>query len=70
MDELHAAIAAYLRRQNPRRLAPRPPPVPFVPGPRCRDCGARIVSPIGELFALAPLVAARRCLDCYLWAAA
>ncbi len=70
MDELHAAVAAHLRRQNPRLLTPCPPPVPFVPGPRCRDCGARIVSPTGGLLALAQLVAARRGVDYYVREAA
>jgi hypothetical protein len=69
VEELHAAITAYLRRHNPRYVTPCPPPVPFLPGPRCRDCGARIVAE-GEPFALAQLVAARRCVHCYLREAA
>ncbi len=68
MEELHAAIAAYLRRHNRRILTPYPPPVPLEQA-RCRSCGV----PIGagaEPGALGYLLAARRCLGCYLRAAA
>lgn len=64
MEELHATIAAYLRRQNPRILAPCPPPIPLAQV-GCRSCG----QPIGagaEPGALGTLIAARRCLGCYL----
>jgi len=68
MEQLHAAIAAYLREHNPRILTPCPHPVPLAQS-RCRSCGL----PIGEGFepgALGALIAARRCLGCYLREAA
>ena len=68
MEELHAAIACYLREHNPRLLTPCPPPVPLAQV-RCRSCG----QPIGagaEPGALGSLIAARRCLGCYLREAA
>jgi hypothetical protein len=68
-DELHAAIAAYLRRQ--RRPLPRPTAAeagdhplrglrtgPFVP--RCRVCGAPVDNDDG-LFNLADMQRVREC---------
>jgi hypothetical protein len=69
VDELHTAIAAYLRRHNPRLLLACPAPVPLLDVPRCRICKTPI-SAEGELFAIAVLLAARRCVDCYLREAA
>jgi len=57
-----------LRRHNPRILAPCPPPAPPAQA-RCRSCGV----PIGagaEPGALGSLIAARRCIGCYLREAA
>lgn len=68
MDKLHAAIAAYLREHNSRILTPCPSPLPLAQA-RCRSCG----QPIGagaEPGALGSLIAARRCLGCYLREAA
>ncbi len=65
MDELHAVIVEYLRRHNPHLLTPCPSPVPLLMEPRCQQCGQRITAE-GEQFDAAVLVAARRCLDCYL----
>jgi len=64
MDELHVAIADCLRRHNLRILTPCPPPIPLAQV-RCRSCG----QPIGEGSepgALGSLIAARRCIGCYL----
>lgn len=68
MDELHAAIAAYLRRHNPRVIKPCPPPVPLA-AVRCRSCG-RPIATEAEPGSLGYLLAARRCVDCYLREAA
>lgn len=68
MEELHAAIARYLREHNPRILTPCPPPV-LLSQARCRSCG----QPIGagaDPGALGSLIAARRCIGCYLREAA
>jgi len=64
MDELHAASAAYLRKHNPRILTPCPPPVPLVPGTRCRICRTPITAE-GDQFEVEVLLADGRCLDCY-----
>jgi hypothetical protein len=63
-NDLHAAIAAYLRKHNPRILTPCPPPVPLLTAPRCARCRQEITA-VGEQFAVAILVAARRCFDCF-----
>ena len=74
MDELHAAIRAYLRRHNPRVIAKSAPPVPLA-SVRCRACGRPILDagagrvPSGQGL-LGPLLAARRCVDCYVREAA
>ena len=69
MDDLHDLIAAYLRKHNPHVITPYPPPVPFVPGPRCRSCG-RPIAAEAEPGTLGYLLAARRCIGCYLEEAA
>jgi hypothetical protein len=56
VEELHAAIVAYLR-QHRRPLPPDPPRF-------CRACGHRI-RPGDPRFALGLLYAARRCAECY-----
>lgn len=69
MDDLFAAIAAHLRRHNARL---RPAPVERVwlealrPLARCRLCQAAIVAGEGDAPAYAALLAAGRCLACYL----
>lgn len=56
MNELHAAIADFLRGQ--RRLVPPAPPR------FCRSCGRPIVTGAGR-FPPGVLYDARRCADCY-----
>ena len=74
MEELHRAIAAYLRRNNRRLIAKSAPPVPLASA-RCRACGRPIMDagagrvPSGQ-GALGPLLAAQRCAECYLREAA
>jgi hypothetical protein len=76
VDELHAAIAAYLRRHNDWL---RPGPIPRVrpealrPLAHCRICDALIagdeearIAADTEVPALATLLAARLCVICYL----
>ncbi len=65
MDELHAAIADYLRGHNPRLLAPCPPVVAPAALARCRSCGGPITA-TADIRALGPLLAVRKCLSCYL----
>ncbi len=68
MEQLHAAVGAGRRRRNPRILTPCPPPVPLAQA-RCRSCGQPIGAGV-EPGALGALIAARRCLGCYLREAA
>jgi len=65
VDKLHAAIAAHLRKHNPRVITSCPPPMPLLDAPRCRRCRTPITAE-GDQFAIAVLIAAGRCLDCYL----
>jgi len=58
-DDLHAAIANYLRRHNRRILAPCPPPVPLA-SVRCQVCG-HPVDDDGGLFNLADMQLRRQC---------
>jgi len=73
MDEherLHAAIREHLRRHNPRAIRRIAPPVPLALTP-CTSCGRPIMAggPV-DLGGFGPLLAARRCVDCYLREAA
>jgi hypothetical protein len=63
MDELHAAIAVYLREHNTRILTPCPPPVPYTEVPRCRRCGWPILTGAG-VFPSARLRTAGMCAHC------
>ena len=65
MEDLHAAIAAHLRRHNSRYLKPCPPPVPLLDVPRCRRCRAAITAE-GDQFEIAVLLADGRCVDCHM----
>ena len=69
MDDLHAAIAAYLRRHKASDITPCPPPVPLLDVPRCRKCRAAITAE-GDQFEIAVLLADGRCIDCYIAEAA
>ena len=65
-EELHAALRAYLRAANPRCIACCAPPPPLA-SVRCRACGRPILRVgAGDLGALGPLLAARRCVDCFI----
>jgi hypothetical protein len=68
VEELHTAIADYLREHNPRILTPCPPPV-ALDLVRCRSCGQPIMAE-AEPGTLGYLLAARCCLGCYLREAA
>ena len=69
-EELHAAIAAHLRRHNPRAIALSAPPVPLALTP-CKSCGRPIMAGgPGDLGGFGLLLAAYRCLDCFLREAA
>jgi len=70
VEELHAAIREYLRDRNPRAIRRCASPVPLA-SVRCRSCGRPIMDAgAGDVGALGPLLAARRCADCYLREAA
>lgn len=69
MDDMHATIAAYLRKHNPRVITPCPPPVPLLDVPRCRKCRAAITAE-GDQFEIAVLLTDGRCVDCYMAEAA
>jgi len=62
VDDLHAAIAAYLRRHNPHLLTPSPPPVSLLDVPRCRYCGKPIAQG-NDAFDVEQMRAARACVD-------
>ena len=61
-NDLHAAIAAYLRKHNPRVITPCPPPVPLLDVPRCRYCGKPITTG-DDAFNVEQMRAARACVD-------
>ena len=66
VDELHAAIAAYLRAHNPRAIKACALPVPLA-SVRCRACGRPILDAgAGDVAALGALLTARRCVGCFL----
>lgn len=69
MEELHASIAAHLRRHNPRYPKPCPSLVPLLDAPRCRTCSVAITAE-GDQFELVVLLADGRCVDCYMAEAA
>ncbi len=72
MDELHAAIATYLRghrrhaerRRQARESIPLELEVTFFPAPRCLICG-RTVDDDGGLFNLADMQLRRQCEQHY-----
>ena len=72
MDELHAAIAAYLRgqrraaerRRQARESIPLELEVTFFPAPRCQVCG-RPVDDDGGLFSLTDMQTRRQCSEHY-----
>jgi len=72
MDELHAAIVAYLRgqrrtterRRQARESIPLELEVMSFPAPRCQICG-RTVDDDGGLFDLAHMQARRQCAEHY-----
>ncbi len=72
MDELHAAIAAYLRgqrrtaevRRPMREVLPLELEMMAHPAPRCQVCG-RLIDDDGGLFNLADMQARRQCEQHY-----